>query len=408
MRWRFPRPRIRLAVVVWAVLVSQVLLYPGLDGLIAALGAPGGIRAGMWFLVAEVAAFVVFAVVWGAASDSLGRRTPLVVAGALGGATCYLLLPQLPVFGVGFAGVLLLRAVGGAFTIGAFSLGMTMLMDLGGGNGRNMGAAGIAIGLGAALGSVVGGQLAALDPFAPVYAGAVVLAVAAGVAATVGDTVAETTSDMTDSDADPTPPSLGGALATLRSRPSLAVPYAFGFIDRLTAGFFSLVGVFYFGDGFGLDAAGVGVALALFFLPFALLQYPLGSLSDRIGRFIPVVVGSIGYGLAIIAVGVASTAAAAMALMTLVGVAGAFVAPATMALVSDLCRPAERGVAMGGFNIFGSLGFLAGFLLGGVVADATGYLTAFLVVGGLEIGIALLALPAVRRLTREDTVAAMA
>ena len=408
MRWRFPRPRIRLAVVVWAVLVSQVLLYPGLDGLIAALGAPGGIRAGMWFLVAEVAAFVVFAVVWGAASDSLGRRTPLVVAGALGGATCYLLLPQLPVFGVGFAGILLLRAVGGAFTIGAFSLGMTMLMDLGGGNGRNMGAAGIAIGLGAALGSVVGGQLAALDPFAPVYAGAVVLAVAAGVAATVGDTVAETTSDMTDSDADPTPPSLGGALATLRSRPSLAVPYAFGFIDRLTAGFFSLVGVFYFGDGFGLDAAGVGVALALFFLPFALLQYPLGSLSDRIGRFIPVVVGSVGYGLTIIAVGVASTAAAAMALMTLVGVAGAFVAPATMALVSDLCGPAERGVAMGGFNIFGSLGFLAGFLLGGVVADAAGYLTAFLVVGGLEIGIALLALPAVRRLTREDTVAAMA
>ena len=408
MRWRFPRPRIRLAVVVWAVLVSQVLLYPGLDGLIAALGAPGGIRAGMWFLVAEVAAFVVFAVVWGAASDSLGRRTPLVVAGALGGATCYLLLPQLPVFGVGFAGILLLRAVGGAFTIGAFSLGMTMLMDLGGGNGRNMGAAGIAIGLGAALGSVVGGQLAALDPFAPVYAGAVVLVVAAGVAATVGDTVAETTSDMTDSDADPTPPSLGGALATLRSRPSLAVPYAFGFIDRLTAGFFSLVGVFYFGDGFGLDAAGVGVALALFFLPFALLQYPLGTLSDRIGRFIPVVVGSIGYGVAIIAVGVASTAAAAMALMTLVGVAGAFVAPATMALVSDLCGPAERGVAMGGFNIFGSLGFLAGFLLGGVVADAAGYLTAFLVVGGLEIGIALLALPAVRRLTREDTVAAMA
>ena len=408
MRWRFPRPRIRLAVVVWAVLVSQVLLYHGLDGLIAALGAPGGIRAGMWFLVAEVAAFVVFAVVWGAASDSLGRRTPLVVAGALGGATCYLLLPQLPVFGVGFAGILLLRAVGGAFTIGAFSLGMTMLMDLGGGNGRNMGAAGIAIGLGAALGSVVGGQLAALDPFAPVYAGAVVLAVAAGVAATVGDTVAETTSDMTDSDADPTPPSLGGALATLRSRPSLAVPYAFGFIDRLTAGFFSLVGVFYFGDGFGLDAAGVGVALALFFLPFALLQYPLGSLSDRIGRFIPAVVGSIGYGLAIIAVGVASTAAAAMALMTLVGVAGAFVAPATMALVSDLCGPAERGVAMGGFNIFGSLGFLAGFLLGGVVADVTGYLTAFLVVGGLEIGIALLALPAVRRLTQEDTVAAMA
>lgn len=410
MRWPLPRPRVRLAVVVWAVLVSQVLLYPGLDGLIAALGAPGGVRAGMWFLVAEVAAFVVFAVVWGAASDSLGRRTPLVGGGALGGAATYLLLPQLPALGVDFGGVLLLRAVGGAFTIGAFSLSITMLMDLAGGNGRNMGAAGIAIGLGAALGSVVGGQLAAVDPFAPVYAGAVVLVAAAGVAATVGDRVGETAVGTVDSDADAgsTAPNLGVALATLRARPSLTVPYAFGFIDRLTAGFFSLVGVFYFGDVFGLDAAGVGVALALFFLPFALLQYPLGSLSDRIGRFIPVVVGSIGYGVAIIAVGVAPTVEVAMALMVLVGVAGAFVAPATMALVSDLCAPAERGVAMGGFNVFGSLGFLAGFLLGGSVADAAGYLTAFLVVGGLEIGIALVALPAVRRLTREETVVSAA
>jgi len=154
---------------------------------------------------------------------------------------------------------------------------------------------------------------------------------------------------------------------------------------------------------FDLDPGGVGIALALFFLPFALLQYPLGRLSDRIGRFVPVVVGSLGYGGAIIAVGLAPTVGVAMGLMVVVGVAGAFVAPATMALVSDCCDPAERGVAMGGFNVFGSLGFLGGFLLGGSVAEAAGYLTAFLVVGGLEIGIALLAFPAVRRLTRASS-----
>ena len=101
--------RLRLAAVVWAVLVSQVLLYPGLDGLIVALGAPGEISAGMWFLVAEYGAFISFALVWGAASDALGRRAPLVVVGAVGGAASYLLLASLPALGVGFGGALAVR-----------------------------------------------------------------------------------------------------------------------------------------------------------------------------------------------------------------------------------------------------------------------------------------------------------
>jgi MFS family permease len=48
---------------------------------------------------------------------------------------------------------------------------------------------------------------------------------------------------------------------------------------------------------------------------------------------------------------------------------------------------------MAGFNIAGSLGFLAGFLLGGTVASTYGYLAAFLVVGGLEVLIAAVAVP---------------
>ena len=398
MRGPFQTSRVRLAVVVWAVLVSQVLVYPGLDGLLVAVGAAGEIQAGMWFLLAEFGAFVAFAVVWGAASDALGRRTALVVAGALGAAASYLILTLLPTLGIGFGGALVVRAAGGAFSIGAFSLAITMLMDLSGGNGRNMGAAGIAIGLGAAFGSVVGGQLATIDPFGPIYAGAAMLAVGGLVVTTVDETATATSAGS------PTG-GFGTAINTLRARPALGVPYAFGFVDRLTAGFFSLVGVFYFGEVFGLDAAGVGIALAMFFLPFALLQYPLGSLSDRIGRFVPIVGGSIGYGLAIVGVGLAWRVEVAMGMMVVVGISGAFVAPATMALVTDLVEPSERGVAMGGFNVFGSLGFLSGFIIGGVVGSATDYLTAFLVVGGLEIGIALLALPAVRRLAAQKSTA---
>jgi len=195
MRRALSQTRLRLAVVVWAVLVSQVLVYPGLDGLLVALGAAGEIQAGMWFLLAEFGAFVAFAVVWGAASDALGRRTPLVVAGAVGGAASYLVLTLLPTLGFGFHGALVVRAVGGAFSIGAFSLAITMLMDLSGGNGRNMGAAGIAIGLGAALGSVLGGQLSTVDPFGPIYAGAAVLAAGGLLAGTIDETTAPTGSN---------------------------------------------------------------------------------------------------------------------------------------------------------------------------------------------------------------------
>ena len=401
--------RRRLVAVVLAVLISQVLLYPGVPDLVVELGAPAGIDAGMWFLVAEFAAFVTFAVVWGAASDALGRRVPLVVTGALGGAASYAALAAVPRLGLGFQAALLVRVVGGSLTIGAFSLAITMLMDLGGGNGRNMGAAGLAIGLGAAVGSVVGGALADLGAFYPVYAGAAVLAGTGVLAATVDDRKAGgvatgsevavdgpvVDADSDDGDADP---GFREVLGRARETPGLLVPFAFGFVDRLTAGFFALVGVYYFQDPatFGLSATGAGATLALFFVPFALLQSPFGTLSDRVGRFAPVVIGSIAYGIVTIGVGVAPVYPIAAGLMVLVGVCGALMAPATMALVTDLVDPAARGAAMGAFNVFGSLGFLTGFLVGGGATGAFGYRTAFLAVGGLELAIALALFPAVR------------
>ncbi|ACM57357.1 MFS transporter [Halorubrum lacusprofundi] len=394
--------RRRLGAVVLAVLISQVLLYPGVPNLVVALGAPAGIDAGMWFLVAEFGAFVTFAVVWGAASDALGRRAPLIVAGALGGAASYIALAAVPEFEFGFRAALAVRVVGGALTIGAFSLAITSLMDLRGGNGRNMGTAGVAIGLGAAVGSVVGGALADLNAFYPVYAGAAVLAGAGLLAATVDDKVV--TDRPADASGAQNDVGFRDVLAQARTTHGLFVPLAFGFVDRLTAGFFALVGVYYFQDPetFGLSAGAAGATLALFFVPFAVLQAPFGSLSDRVGRFLPVVLGSIAYGIVTIGVGVAPVYPVAAALMVLVGVCGALMAPATMALVTDLVEPEARGAAMGLFNVFGSLGFLAGFLIGGSATDLFGYTPAFLAVGGLELAIALALFPAVRSIAPGD------
>jgi MFS family permease len=382
------RDRTILALVVFVVLFAQVLLYPGLSDLVRALGAGDALGASTWFLAAEFVGFLLFAGVWGFASDRAGRRAPFVVAGALGGAAGYAAIAVLGGRGlVSIEALLVLRFIQGALTIGAFSLAMTMLMDLEGGHGRNMGAAGIAIGSGTALGAPIGGQLYAQSPFLPLWVAAAALLLVALLATRLVDR-APSGEGLRVAD----------VLARLRATPALGFPYAFGFMDRLTAGFFALVGTVYFRETFALDAAGAGIMLGLFFAPFALLQYPLGRLSDRVGRKAPVVAGSVCYGGAVVAVYLAPTLWLAGLAMVALGVFGALVSPATMAMVSDLASADDRGVAMGGFNVFGTLGFLAGFVVGSVVTDAAGFGAAFLLAGALEAGIVLAVLPAFLRL----------
>jgi len=390
------RDRALLSSVVFAVLFAQLLLYPGLPDLVMALGATpadwaGGVGdildAGMWFLTAEFVGGIVVVILWGALSDASGVRVSLTAVGAAVGALCYLLIAILPsLVSLPYSGILGLRFIQGAATIGAFSLAITTLMDLDGGHGQNMGAAGLAIGAGAAVGSPVGGQLYTIGPLVPLLGSAVLMGCAAALVTQVTDRTPGTTTSVTAS------------LASLRTVPELAIPYALGFIDRMTAGFFALVGTVYFQATFDLGAAGTGILLGAFFVPFALLQYPLGRLSDRIGRVIPVAIGSLAYGGAVIAVFYMPTPVTAGVGMALVGVLGALVAPATMALVTDLAHADARGAAMGGFNVFGSLGFLGGFVIGATVAATYGFKTAFFVVGLSEIAIAVVALPLLLRL----------
>jgi len=387
------RERIVLALVIFVVLFAQVLLYPGVPDLVDRLGGTGNLDASTWFLAVEFVAFVLFAGPWGALSDRVGRRTPFVVLGAVGSAVGYAAVALLGGNGlIPFEAVLLIRFCQGALTVAAFSLAMTMLMDLAGGHGRNMGAAGIAIGLGTALGAPVGGGLYTVGTVLPLWvaSGGLLLA---GVLALGLEDRAPSGHEL----------SFRSLVERVRATPALGYPFAFGFVDRLTAGFFALIGTTYFRDVFELEAAGAGIMLGLFFTPFALLQYPLGTLSDTVGRKRPIVLGSIAYGVAILAVYLAPTPVIAGGLMAILGIFGALISPATMALVGDLAGTADRGVAIGGFNIFGNLGFLTGMVVGSVVTTATGYAPAFLTVGLLEAGIVVVTLPRFLQLELPET-----
>ncbi|WP_394346574.1 MFS transporter [Halorhabdus rudnickae] len=387
------RDRTVLALVIFVVLFAQVLLYPGVADLVGRLGATGGLDASTWFLAVEFLAFVVFAGPWGALSDRVGRRAPFIVFGAVGSAIGYAAIAVLGGNGLlPFEGVLVLRFLQGTLTVAAFSLAMTMLTDLDGGHGRNMGAAGIAIGLGTALGAPVGGGLSAVGTVLPLWVASGGLLLAGLLALGLEDRV-PSGHEL----------SLRSVIERVRASPALGYPFVFGFVDRLTAGFFALIGTAYFRDAFGLDAAAAGIMLGLFFAPFALLQYPLGVFSDTVGRKRPIVLGSLAYGIAILAVYLAPTPLIAGGLMVTLGIFGALISPATMALVGDLAGEVERGVAMGGFNVFGNLGFLAGMVVGSVVTTAIGYAPAFVVVGALEAGIVVVTLPRFLKLELPDT-----
>ncbi len=391
--------RILLGSVVFAVLFLQLLVYPGVDMLVTALGAPVVLRGSTWFLAAELGASVLFVWVWGLISDARRVRVPLLRLGALLAAASYgglAIIPQVVI--VPFSGTLAIRAIQGAATIGVLSLAMTMLMDLPGGHGRNMGAAGIAIGSGTALGAPTGGLLYGQGPFVPLATAAMLAVVIALLSTQLVDRIPASGNQSRQ-----TSKTIITIVNRIRETPELLIPYAFGFIDRLSAGVFALAGTLYFRTVFNLSPAATGAMLFLFFGPFALFQYPFGSLSDRLGRAFPIVFGSIGYGFSVIAVGLAPTVTIVGVAMVTVGVVGALMSPATMALVTDLASEADRGVAMAGFNATGSIGFLTGVILAGTVAGATGFTTVFVLAGAVEVTLAAIAAPAVFRLASPRT-----
>ena len=75
------------------------------------------------------------------------------------------------------------------------------------------------------------------------------------------------------------------------------------------------------------------------------------------------------------------------------GMFAAMMFPSSVALAGDLSPQNKRGTAIGGFNVFGSLGFVAGFSAAGILSDIYGYCTSFILGGFSEMLVTLLAIP---------------
>lgn len=357
--------------------------YPGLSDLDRHL-----------FMSAHMAGALLFAVLAGLLSDRLGHRKRLIVpALALNGLVLLLMWWPWP-----YPVQLGLRFAEGCAHMTVLSLSMTLAADRAprGREGGAMGLVGAAMSLGVASGAVLGGRIGAQQPEAVfLWGGAVMLTVALAAAAVLRDAPVQRA-----------PERLREVLRLALRRRALLVPYVFTFVDRLTVGFIISTVSLYFATVLGFDPMRIGIAMAAFLLPFALLTYPAGLLCQRWDPALMMATGSVLYGVFLAGLGFTS-ATWIPAMMLFGGVVAALMLAPSLVLLTRLADPSQRATAMGGFHLSGSLGFMLGPLLGVAAIAALRasglppYPGVFVLVGSAEVLCVLLFLRWLLRFHRE-------
>ncbi|MEO5342908.1 MAG: MFS transporter [Gammaproteobacteria bacterium SHHR-1] len=347
------------------------------------------------FMSANMLGALLFAPVIGLLSDAWKLRKPLIlIALIINGLAVWMLLLDwsYPIF-LGW------RFIEGCAHISALSLLMAMASEQGQQQtgrrkvmGGIMGLVGAAISLGVATGAPLGGLLGRTGADSVLLAGGGLLLLLVPLAA-LG--LRERPGGHAGS----------GLSALLRALPQnlpLRLPYAFAFVDRLTVGVIVSTLSLYLSSQLGLDALQIGLIMALFLLPFSLLTYPAGLLSRRWNPVRMMFIGSIAYGLTLATLGLATPGQIPW-LMFAGGVVASLMYAPSLVLVASLSRPEHRAMAMGGFNLAGSLGFVLGPLTGGgLVAlfsawQLPAYPLTFVLVGLLELLCVALFVPWARR-----------
>lgn len=286
------------------------------------------------------------------------------------------------------------RALDGALHLPAITLLMVAANRMAGPRrGGSLGLLGSSLMIGVAIGSPLGGRLVDQSPMRVYLVGAAILVVASLVSLGIALPRAEQTAT----------PSRRYAWNT---QIQLAwVPLTYAFMDRFVIGVFVSTFTLFLADVHQATGAQRGTLMALFLVPFALLCWPAGRLADRIGWYRPLVISNVLFGAVFAMYGHVPFRVLPL-LMVVSGALSALMFAPNLLLTSEVARRAGDGI-FGAFQIAGSVGFLIGPALGGVLvsvlrdeAGAVDYDRIFMLVGALECVLALASALALGRLLR--------
>jgi MFS family permease len=171
------------------------------------------------------------------------------------------------------------------------------------------------------------------------------------------------------------------ALTSWKDRALFAVSQA-GHVNNLNDGLvWGLLPIYLSGQGLPVEQ--VGLVAAAYPGVWGLSQLVTGALSDRWGRKGLIAGGMLVQAAAIWLFVAGQGLALWLACAVLLGLGTAMVYPTLLAAVSDVARPEWRASAVGVYRLWRDLGYAAGGLSAGLLADAVGIPTTIILIGAL-------------------------
>jgi MFS family permease len=160
------------------------------------------------------------------------------------------------------------------------------------------------------------------------------------------------------------------ARSTFRDATLSAVSQA-GLVNNLNDGMaWGLLPLFY--ASHGLSVAEIGILAAAYPAVWGIGQVATGALSDRMGRKGLIVAGMLVQAAAIALIAASSAFGTWLLAAALLGLGTAMVYPTLLAAVADVADPSWRGAAIGVYRLWRDLGFAAGAIVAGILADRAG------------------------------------